>query len=977
MPIIESQLNGRIATLLDRMNVRWRVIGESHGAFQGSHRQPDIIVTQQWGQPVILENEYIPARTVESDAQSRLGETLDTNVTGVDGTINAVVALKSPIELRDCNTLDEVDELLKNGVKLEYALLSKAELGKHTRFPKQGFIAGSIKDLAVFVWNATTHEETVREAIRVLEHGINDGAAILKQAAEFYDSTKQVITEQLMQDYSEQTLRMAATIMLNAFVFHQSLAGYKGIGDFNAVKPDGVPVRGYVLDEWRKILKINYWSIFSIAFELLRCVNPPYYAVQAMKSMMNTAERLHSLGVVQSHDLTGTVFQRLIADRKFLATFYTRPESATLLAHLAIPDDGTWDDPERMKNFQIADYACGTGTLIHAAYRRVNQLHLLSGGNPEELHAHMMKNSLTACDVLPSAVHLTASMLSSSHPQQRYDGTRTIVTQYGKTDDNGISIGSLDLLGSNGEVKPLIPLHSGTAVTGTGEGQAQEGVEMPPYSQDLVIMNPPFTRPGSDWEGDARESDYVKHFRGLSTDLTTQRKMSGLKKKYTRGTCDDGRAGLATTFMALADRMVKQDGIIALVLPMTALQGSSWQKVRQLIAERYTDVIIITIAAARPQDQSFSADTGMAETLIICRQSSETDDNQGLFVSLDHRPRNEMESIELARAISLIAKHPRIRSMEDGPFGGNLLLVGEERLGEVITASLSKQAPWSAAGVRDFSVVQAAHQMSQGNLWMPQMNRTEMVKVPIATVQGIAEVGIYDMNIVGTGALTAFDLAKSPTQVPTYPMLWGHNAEHETHLVVPPDSEGRVKHGREDRASEIWKTSSHAHHNRDFGYASQPLAVAFTERQSIGGRSWPNIKFDDYRQEMAYSLWGNSTLGLLCYWWHSSRQQSGRGIMPITAIRTMPTLDITKLSEEQLSVAETIFEDMKARTFLPANEAWHDDTRKELDRRVLIEMLGLPERIMRHLDLLRRKWCSEPSVHGGKSTAPPRDQPNP
>ena len=49
-----------------------------------------------------------------------------------------------------------------------------------------------------------------------------------------------------------------------------------------------------------------------------------------------------ALGVSQSHDLSGTVFQRLIADRKFLATFYTRPESAALLAHLAIPDDGGW-----------------------------------------------------------------------------------------------------------------------------------------------------------------------------------------------------------------------------------------------------------------------------------------------------------------------------------------------------------------------------------------------------------------------------------------------------------------------------------------------------------------------------------------------------------------------------------------------------------------------------------------------------------
>ena len=328
------------------------------------------------------------------------------------------------------------------------------------------------------------------------------------------------------------------------------------------------------------------------------------------------------------------MFQRLIADRKFLATFYTRPESAALLANLAIPDDGNWADPERLKDFRIADYACGTGTLIHAAYRRLNQLHWLGGGDPERLHAHMMENALTACDVLPSSVHLTASMLSSTHPRQRYEGSRTVVTPYGKTARGGVSLGSLDLMGDIGVIRPLIPMHTATAVTGTGEERAELDVEMPPISQNLVIMNPPFTRPGSDWEGDERESDSIKQFQGLNTDLDTQTKMSALEKEYTKGTCAHGYAGIASSFVALANRMVKKGGTIALVLPMTSLQGTSWRKVRQLIAGSYRDVTVLTIAAARQYDQAFSADTGMAETMIVCRESSNAPSRRGLFVSL-------------------------------------------------------------------------------------------------------------------------------------------------------------------------------------------------------------------------------------------------------------------------------------------------------------------------------------------------------
>ena len=651
MAILESQLNGRIATLMGRIARRWNVYGENKGAFQGSQKQPDILIVQPGAQPVVIENEYLPANTVEVEARDRLGESLDASVVLASGRVNAAVALRSPVELRECAGLDDVDGMLEQGVTLEYALFAGPGGVDYTRFPSSGFIPGSIGDLAAFVEYAATPEDAVQRAVAILEAGVSDAAAILRQAETISDDTQAAISEHLKQPHSEQTLRMAATIMVNALVFHQNLAGHHGVKNLEQIASDGILTQADVLEEWRKILGVNYWSIFNIASDLLRSINPPGMAVEALRVMRRTADRLVALGVTQSHDLSGTVFQRLIADRKFLATFYTRPEAAALLAHLAIPDDGGWSDPERVKDFRIADYACGTGTLIHAAYRRLNQLHWLAGGDPEQLHAHMMENALTACDVLPSAVHLTASVLSSSHPSQRYDGSRTIVAQYGKIEQGGVSIGSLDLLGDTGKFRSLIPMHTATAVTGTGETRSELDVDMPPFSQDLVIMNPPFTRSGSDWEGDSRASDSIRQFQGLSTDLGTQTRMSVLHKKYTTGTCAHGYAGLASSFTALANRMVKKSGTVALVLPMTSLQGSSWQGVRQLLVRSYRDVVVLTIAAARQDDQSFSADTGIAETLVVCRESSNARDGRGLFVSLRRRPDTEMEAIEIARAI--------------------------------------------------------------------------------------------------------------------------------------------------------------------------------------------------------------------------------------------------------------------------------------------------------------------------------------
>ena len=404
---------------------------------------------------------------------------------------------------------------------------------------------------------------------------------------------------------------------------------------------------------------------------------------------------------------------------------------------------------------------------------------------------------------------------------------------------------------------------------------------------------------------------------------------------------------------------------------MTFLQGNAWQKARRLIAGSYKEITILTIAAPKQLDQSFSADTGIAETLIICRKSSDSPRGRGLFVSLKRRPNSEMEAIELARAFKKLAAETKVNTLEDGPFGGTSLKVGEEILGEIIDAPLSTNSPWSAVGIESFDIVQAVHQLTKGNLWLPQMMNAHDIQLPISGVSPAGTLGKGDAVIVGRKGKAAFSRIKPASSTSTFPILWGHDAQREKRLVVAPDSEGRVEQGMRKLAAEIWETRSHAHHNRDFRFNSQPLAVAFTEKQSIGGRAWPNVKFASVQQEKAYSLWGNSTLGLLCYWWHSSRQQAGRGVMPITAIRSMPTLDVTKLTPEQLATAESIFEDMRGREFLPANEAYHDEARQELDRRVLVDLLGLPESVLEPLALLRDKWCREPSVHGGKSTAPP------
>ena len=125
------------------------------------------------------------------------------------------------------------------------------------------------------------------------------------------------ICEELKQQDGEQTRRMATTILANALVFHESLA--RGEGDLSDVRTleelrgkHTEVNKGEVLEDWKRILKVNYWPIFDIARRILEVI-PADTAHPLLERLVNTAGELVANHMMSSHDLTGAVFQRLIA----------------------------------------------------------------------------------------------------------------------------------------------------------------------------------------------------------------------------------------------------------------------------------------------------------------------------------------------------------------------------------------------------------------------------------------------------------------------------------------------------------------------------------------------------------------------------------------------------------------------------------------------------------------------------------------
>ena len=143
-----------------------------------------------------------------------------------------------------------------------------------------------------------------------------------------------------------QTRRMACAIVANALVFHERIAGmHDQVQPLQLVCGDAIAnPQNAVLNAWTAILKINYWPIFAIAKDLLSHL-PAGDAATILRRLRETAQAISATGVDQAHDLTGRIFQRLIADRKYLATFYTLPASAALWRGWPSPSSTAWIGP--------------------------------------------------------------------------------------------------------------------------------------------------------------------------------------------------------------------------------------------------------------------------------------------------------------------------------------------------------------------------------------------------------------------------------------------------------------------------------------------------------------------------------------------------------------------------------------------------------------------------------------------------------
>ena len=964
----EQTFNEALAEALRQRRQLWRsdpnsVLAERLRTLADATRErPDILVAPPDIYPVIIEVEF--DEPAFADARRKLGRL----IAGTTDRVRAAIAVGAPEEVRGWST-DRLRERLArpDGVELRLAVLYAGPTGTDENasvWPAAGYVTGNVDDLAVMCEYASAPPLLVAATA-------DDVAARIHNLADYlYRSMPPgvagAIAATLGQRDDVQGLRMACCIWLTSLRLHNLLAanspslqaaGLRTIARIRAANL-GVLSLTALRREWDRILAVNYGSIFNTARTALDDRMPIEQGVRVMEQLAEMADNITALRLGSHVDFAGELFPKLLDDREETAAHYTLPETAELLARLAVsrlnrPD---WSDAAAVANLRIADLACGTGTLLRAAYRQIRQRHESAGGSSANLHRTMMEQSITGLDINALASHMTAAGLSSAEIATEYHTARiaSVAVLGGKT-------GSLELI----EEEQITDVTGQTVQTATANGSAPTMLPVPHHSMDLVIQNPPYSR--------ARGERALFDVSGIDD---KQRRRSVKRLTHIRNALraagnevTDGQAGMGADFSALADRKLQDGGIFATVLPLTAAHAESWEGFRRTIENEYRDLTAIAFSAH--ESAMMSADTNINEMLLIATKRTENDDagrDGVLCVNLEAPPASDAQAFWYANVITSI-DHTSLR--------GDAIHISSRfrnRIGSWVQLNTPQPGfPWFAAGMRNHYLASVVAELIDGRLYFPDSRERWDFSLPATTLDRVVRIGPTH-HLIGhrrgreaIGAF-AFDPIR-PGEIPTYPALWSAEAERQRSILTAPTHEGHPAITDEDRLRQMLAQRSDLFISRNLRLTSQALAAARTERLMMGGSTWTALLSDDDGTKSALAIWLNSTLGLMVRTCYAQTTQTGRARLQIRGLAGFPVPDFAADSDagqQARAIARQHIGELAALELQPASYAFQDANRQRVDSVALAMVeLGENQQANAAVAALRQQWCREPSVHGG------------
>jgi hypothetical protein len=668
----ESRLNILLSELLNQIGV------VSHSEYIGDGRK-DLIIYHQ-GLAIVLEGSY-DKQDAENDAKRRI-EQLACDV---------AIAVQYPKTFAQDLTEGEIRDRLKEAKlpvrvivpeDISGTLLRKLYEKDVIAKPVEGWydldvnlLATLIQEIAQFIINEEMVGEAEEEVARIVEmfvshlslHRQTETIAINLDRA-LYKLYGFSIGEP--KEIKEAIFAQATLALLLGSVYYESIRYAHGLDSLQSFARNENPQRA-LEKATHEILKINYEPIFELVDDILKAFPT---MTRSFNELLNLAVTIASKRTLLRRDLAGKVYHQVVGDwalKKGLATFFTQVPAAYLLLHLANPT-----------LCRLADFACGSGTLLVAAYSATNSQHRLSllksgidkhpGDIERDFHISFM-NSCHAFDVLGYASQITALNLALHSPETPITGSSTTYTMplgY-REEDSSVSLGSLEFARTDMKLDQIFAQVIKRSVGKEEKDAVINLLRLEPF--DLIVMNPPFSRTtgrggrsGGGLFGFMSDKSVRKivldDYTALRNDIKA--KLNSKARKLLKNTSlevlitndelrayrDIWQAGEGLLFLYLADVKIRLGGKICFILPKGLLSGVSWFLARTLMGANYH--IEHVIVSYEPNHYNFSESTSLSECMVIAQRVLEhRSEDETNFIILLKKPSTSMEAIALANRI--------------------------------------------------------------------------------------------------------------------------------------------------------------------------------------------------------------------------------------------------------------------------------------------------------------------------------------
>ena len=740
-----------------------------------------------------------------------------------------------PNDLKGLASLSQLETGMANTHQLWFAPVTRVSKAPTWR-------EGSVQEFASVLFQNDLPQSNVADAI---EYSVRQAADLISDRTLFSPAQAEKLPPLLAEALAlpsktpkdKRAAVLIATLMIsNAALLHHRLRVVDNLLDVPSLQDcmdrgNDTFLRA-MIDAWKAILKIDYHPVFDPAVSVLETFmavdhNARMSAVHAVRLLVKYALAHADDLAVLRFDHAGPLYHRLLESARYDGSFYTNNVSALLLARLALTKDFTdWSDEEGLGKLRVIDPACGTGTLLMAAMHTISDRYINAAGQDADfLHLFMVEDVLQGLDINRHGIQLAACNLTLGNPRVDYTEMNLFTMHHGPQADGKTHIGSLELLATAEDdgtpnltqfISPLPRLENleaERAQPGDVNGDSYVG------TFDVVIMNPPFTR------NDIRNRQYTASDRKRIQDREKEVVDFVSKRDPEAGGAID-HTNASSFFTPLADMLLKKEtGVLAKVLPTTALTNTSGRQERMFLANRFQIETIIT--SHDPYRINFSENTKIHESLLIARRPSGQKPTR--FISLGRMPADAHEAMLLANMIN----------------GGK------------ISGEWGRECEWPWERMRDGdwqAVLFYDEELAEAYYDLAALNGTRL------QIAG----NTCAIEPEGRRVRDAF-FRNSKSDTPwKMPVLWDHSTDIHMTMDAKPDVLATPKSQKEAYARYIKSKASRLLISNRLRTNTVCTAACYTEKPALGSAWVPVTPLSTYPDlDHALCAWWNSTPGIL------------------------------------------------------------------------------------------------------------------